>query len=1585
MLGEWRTVRVFISSTFRDMQAERDYLVKIVFPELRGRLEKYRIHLVDIDLRWGVTRQQAENDRVLDICLDQIRQCRPFFMGILGERYGCIPTMLPAKTLSQYGWIQRQTGKSLTELEMLYGVLNDPSMCDRAFFYLRDPAFISQLSDEQRYIYCESPMEQEIQDLGPAQALARAEERKARLCDLKGRLRQWARVHDASQFFENYPCRWETDHPTGQGQGRLIGLEEFGRHVLENLQQAILEAPELADHLALIQTGKTDELDEELGYHEAFIESRTQIYIGREHLHRQLINYLSDDRHQPLLLVGGSGSGKSAVLARLCQEIMLRQEVRGEAQPLVVPHFIGASPRSTSISHSIRRFCGVLCAHFHLTERVNASPEEDALPEQSVPWQIPDDPSKLPETFRQMVQALPKGARAFFIIDGVNQFDELGGGQEMRWLPRQLPPGVKIIVSCIEEPSRSSKALQALRATGTPEIRVEPLSNTERLEIVDKVPSLSAKSLDPSQIALLLANPATANPLYLLVALEELRGFGSFEKLNDKIRSFPAIEGEEGLNLLFGLVLERLEQETEKETVSTIMSLLASSRSGMSESELSEILTHRLSGEEAQRRSGDMQIILRQLRPYLLRRGNLIDFHHRALWKAVVHKYLNTDSLRITQHRTLGSFFLGKGLSSTRMLMETPYHLALAQAWDELSGVLCDLRFIEARCLAKSAYELRADYELALSRLPPGRAETAEVKAFEEFFQVNHAFLDESLCQAEATNADPVLQSAANWRSGPVRDAGREQAQRISGRFWTSIAPPPLDNPLSTRTLAITGGPWRSVAMDARARLAFTGAANGNVQVWDLAAEQLLHDLHGHTRPVSAVAVSTDGRIGLSGDGRDSLDLFDGERDYFIDIQRETRRRENDKSAEKSGAAQEMTSIEKEKPKRFPGRIIVWSLSTGEQLGILEGHADWITALAITPDGRFAASASYDGSVKVWELESFHCVKSMPACEYPATAIALSEDGSLLAVGSAARSNPFMARLEMMVDDQHGKDTDWHAQVQVWDLAGGRHWHHGHHDTDISGMWISPDKSRIISVSRGTLGRYEMEQAKPQAALFKPAQNEIESLDWPLPQIVSNFTCLGSGDTRVIAGGSSTYRDNVSVVNLVSPGGKLFHTDHTMLVTSCAASQDGSVILSSGLEGSLRLWRPLLAQPAKETTGEQELPSPVRFVAITNDGSRVVASHEDGKISFWDAAGRRLAILQAHLWMPLAILLPPDGRTLVSVAKDEFVCLWDTVEARLLQKLDLESTAAALSNDGKTLALGHRSGKVLLYRFPAMEQVGDFTHHEKAVMCLLFAPDDRILLAGSADNTISATSTATLALLGRVKGHQDVPSHLEVTSMGLLESLSETGELCVSKPDMIGEAKSIDGGFLCCLHSPDGLIFITAHKTVGRYRLSQCSVMASLKSTHTRAYDISDFANGLVGLQPTPDSQFLVGCAMGQSQLLVFDLKTGKRIALCPTFISSQVTACSRITRAGSVALGMHCGQVQIHQIRGVSLRPPIVWATPPLMDSQKAQPRLIRCWSCGHTQEVAMINESVWQFVCSNCGAIADAVNPFANPDRNS
>lgn len=129
----WREVRVFISSTFRDMQAERDHLVRFVFPKLREELRRRRIHLVDVDLRWGVT---ADQD-AFDLCMREIEFCRPRFICLLGGRYGWVPpprvvefefaqNLLDGKSLAG-----QLTGTQRAAFEQVYQLSTAENVCRR--------------------------------------------------------------------------------------------------------------------------------------------------------------------------------------------------------------------------------------------------------------------------------------------------------------------------------------------------------------------------------------------------------------------------------------------------------------------------------------------------------------------------------------------------------------------------------------------------------------------------------------------------------------------------------------------------------------------------------------------------------------------------------------------------------------------------------------------------------------------------------------------------------------------------------------------------------------------------------------------------------------------------------------------------------------------------------------------------------------------------------------------------------------------------------------------------------------------------------------------------------------------------------------------------------------------------------------------------------------------------------------------------------------------------------------------------------------------------------------------------------------
>lgn len=84
------------------MHAERDVLVRSVFPELRRRAAAHYLYLQEVELRWGVT--EEESNRAVELCLSEV--CRSqLLLGILGERYGLVPPHRTLPELPQYNWV----------------------------------------------------------------------------------------------------------------------------------------------------------------------------------------------------------------------------------------------------------------------------------------------------------------------------------------------------------------------------------------------------------------------------------------------------------------------------------------------------------------------------------------------------------------------------------------------------------------------------------------------------------------------------------------------------------------------------------------------------------------------------------------------------------------------------------------------------------------------------------------------------------------------------------------------------------------------------------------------------------------------------------------------------------------------------------------------------------------------------------------------------------------------------------------------------------------------------------------------------------------------------------------------------------------------------------------------------------------------------------------------------------------------------------------------------------------------------------------------------------------------------------------
>jgi nephrocystin-3 len=290
-----RQIRVFISSTFRDMHLERELLIKQVFPELRRICSERFVGFTEVDLRWGITEEQSAEGKVLPICLEEIQRCRPYFIGLLGERYGWIAENVPQEVIKREPWLKEHVGgrTSVTELEILHGVLNNPDMEEHAFFYFRDPAYAQTILAAKRADFL-------------AEDAASAEKLK----DLKNRIRQ-----------SGFPV--ET-YPSPEALSQLV------REQLLSLIDRLYPKEEVPDPL-----------DQDALGHEAYTRSKLLAYVSRS-VHTAAITAFAEGpaTNQGLVITGMSGGGKSALLADWAQSWKEKHP-----QDFIFQHYFGATHR----------------------------------------------------------------------------------------------------------------------------------------------------------------------------------------------------------------------------------------------------------------------------------------------------------------------------------------------------------------------------------------------------------------------------------------------------------------------------------------------------------------------------------------------------------------------------------------------------------------------------------------------------------------------------------------------------------------------------------------------------------------------------------------------------------------------------------------------------------------------------------------------------------------------------------------------------------------------------------------------------------------------------------------------------------------------------------------------------------------------------------------------------------------------------------------------------------------------------------------------------------------------------------------
>jgi hypothetical protein len=609
-----REIRVFISSTFGDMQEEREELVKQIFPQLRRLCESRGVTWGDVDLRWGVPDEAKAEGKVLPLCLQEIEHCRPYFIGLLGERYGWVPEEISPELLETQPWLAQHRGKSVTALEILHGVLENPEMAEHAFFYFRDPAYAAARSGftEENPRLCE------------------------RLAKLKDDIRRGG--HTVSEPFAT---------PKQLGEWVLRDLTA----VIEQLYPEA-SIPDALDHAALD--------------HEAYSASRRVVYIGRQEYVDRLNAHAAGDG-SPLVIAGDSGGGKSALLANWSHDW---REQHLETPVLI--HFIGAAPDSANWMAMLRRLLGEFQRKF------------------GIQIEIPDQSEALRMAFANSLHMVATHGRLVLVLDALNQIEgDRDGSPDLVWLPQTIPANVRLIVSTLPGPS-----WEELEKRGWPVMAVEPLTVPEREKLIATYLKRYAKALSPEPAHRIAAASQTGNGLYLSTLLNELRQFGSYEKLNERIdRYMQAANPIE----LYRKVIERWEQDygqpdpARENVVRESLTRLWAARRGLSDIELLESLG--TAGSPLPR--AHWSPLYLAAGDALVNRGGLLAFAHVFLREAVRDAYLPTKAHELAAHHTLAKYFEAQP-QGLRQLDELPWQWQGAAEWEKLRNLLAIPAFLAA-------------------------------------------------------------------------------------------------------------------------------------------------------------------------------------------------------------------------------------------------------------------------------------------------------------------------------------------------------------------------------------------------------------------------------------------------------------------------------------------------------------------------------------------------------------------------------------------------------------------------------------------------------------------------------------------------------------------------------------------------------------------------------------------------------------------------------------------------------------------------------------------------------------------------
>ena len=605
---------IFISSTFRDMQAERDMVQERVLPALREEARKYGDSVGVIDLRWGVDTSSLETEegaaKVLKVCLDEIDRSHPYMLIFIGERYGWIPESKLIET-AVYGredkYITDDYAKSVTALEIEYGALSEKyGELDHCVICFREPVG-NILDDSEKGIYIEQ-----------------TEEGRRKLEHLKEKIKQ--DLGDDERLI-TYSGTWDK---SARQLVDFMSDEQPLENVLVNSFVKMFQ-DDWKEYENLSWQEK-----EQLGFR-ALMESKLRSFVGREALLEEYYQSALNG-NCPIILQGETGSGKTAIMCELIER--LQKEGKN-----VFAFFSGAGNMSTNAETLVKQMVFYMENLLGVEEHFGAEKDDiEGVLEKGL--HNTEDAIKYDdwmERLKDLCSCVPEEEKVYFCIDALDQLYPDEHVEKLDFFARGR--NVKVVTTCTNE------FVLPMEATFNRVVKNIPALNIEDARTVSKgiLASYSRNAYAAIEEEI-LKKKSIGNPLYISLLIQRLN-------MMDTEELRRAMTEEEIVALGIGIIRE-MPEETEDAIVSIIrdgidkiskeenalyeaLQYLAVSRNGLRLSDLNGIF----SANGRQLPALDLTLLMKYLDSFFyIHEDGRVDFTHKVIRQGLLKKLRDREA-----------------------------------------------------------------------------------------------------------------------------------------------------------------------------------------------------------------------------------------------------------------------------------------------------------------------------------------------------------------------------------------------------------------------------------------------------------------------------------------------------------------------------------------------------------------------------------------------------------------------------------------------------------------------------------------------------------------------------------------------------------------------------------------------------------------------------------------------------------------------------------------------------------------------------------------------------------------------------